>query len=79
SAADITKRAILDMVADPAYASRFLLQVYDEILVSSPVECAAEQSQVMRRAMEGVALRVKLLTDPETGPTWGAMEEFTDV
>jgi len=78
SAADVTKRAILNMVNDPEYKSRFLLQVYDEIVVSSPTECAQEQSLVMKRAMESVPLRAALLTDPETGPNWAEMEEFKD-
>lgn len=78
SAADITKRAILAMHDHPDYASRFMLQVYDEIVVSSPIEDAARQSRVLKDAMENIPLRAKLLTDPEQGPNWGLMEEIAD-
>jgi len=79
SSADITKRAILAMLDDPGYKSRFLLNVYDELVVSSPVEIADEQSRVMGRAMEGVPLRVPLPTDSEQGPNWGSMVARDDL
>ena len=79
SAADVTKRAILAMLEDPDYKSRFMVQVYDEIVVSSPVEEADAQSLVMKRAMENVPLRVKLLTDAEQGATWGTMGDREDL
>ena len=79
SAADVTKRAMLAMFEDPDYRSRFMLQVYDELVISSPVEIADQQSLVMKRAMEGVPLRVKLLTDAEQGARWGAMEGRKDL
>lgn len=77
-AADFTKQAILNMVNHPDYTSRFLLNCYDEIVVSSPANQQMEQSRVMKEAMESVPLRVKMLTDPETGPNWGEMKEFKD-
>lgn len=78
SAADITKRAILRMLAHPDYNSRFLLNYYDEIVVSSPEEDWKRQSEIMREAMEGVPLRAKLLTDPEVGRNWGDMVEVKE-
>ena len=78
SAADVTKRAILNAVNHPDYNSRFLLNVYDELVFSSPAEDAMRQSLVMKEAMESVPLRVALLTDPEQGPNWGEMKEFKD-
>ena len=78
SSADATKRAILRMVNHPDYKSRFIVQVYDEIVISSPAECAMEQSLIMKWAMESVELKVQLLTDPEQGLAWGEMKEFKD-
>lgn len=78
SSADATKRAILNMVNHSDYKSRFIVQVYDEIVVSSPKEIANQQSLVMKEAMESVPLRVQLLTDPEQGMNWGEMEEIKD-
>ena len=79
SAADVTKRAILAMLEDPEYISRFMVQVYDEIVISSPIEQADAQSLVMKRAMENVLLRVKLLTDAEQGENWGEMADRADI
>jgi len=79
SSADVTKRALLTMLEDPEFASRWMLNVYDELVISSPAEIADQQSLVMKRAMEGVPLRVKLLTDAEQGHDWGDMIERADL
>lgn len=79
SSADATKRALLNLLRDPTCTSRFLLNVYDELVISSPIEVADAQSLVLKRAMEGVPLRVPLLTDAEQGMTWGAMQERPDL
>ena len=72
-------RALLTMLEDPEFASRWMLNVYDELVISSPAEIADQQSLVMKRAMEGVPLRVKLLTDAEQGHDWGDMIERADL
>jgi len=79
SSADVTKRALLTMLEDPEFASRWMLNVYDELVISSPAEIGDQQSLVMKRAMEGVPLRVKLLTDAEQGHDWGDMIERADL
>lgn len=79
SAADITKRAMLRIFKDPEYNSVFMVQVYDEIVLSSPIEDADRQSLVMKRGMEGIPLRIPLLTDAEQGPNWGEMEDRKDL
>jgi DNA polymerase I len=79
SSADVTKRALLRLLEHPDFASRWLLNVYDELVISSPVEIADEQSRLLGWAMSGVPLRVALLTDAEQGPNWGEMTERKDL
>jgi DNA polymerase I-like protein with 3'-5' exonuclease and polymerase domains len=76
SAADVTKRAMINLVSDPAYNSFFMLQVYDEMNISAPIAEAYEQMQVLKRAMESVPLSTGLPTDGEYGFTWGDMKEL---
>jgi DNA polymerase I-like protein with 3'-5' exonuclease and polymerase domains len=77
SSADITKRAMINMKNDPDYKSFFMLQVYDEMNISCPVDCAPDQMEVLRRAMESVPLRTSLPTDGEYGFNWGSMKKIT--
>lgn len=79
SSADITKRAMLNLTSDPRYASYFMLQVYDEMNISAPIDKAAEQMEVLREAMESVPLITGLPTDGEYGFTWGDMKKIKDI
>jgi len=76
SSADITKRAMINLKNDSAYNSFFMLQVYDEMNISSPVDCAFEQMHVLKNAMESVPLRTSLPTDGEYGWNWGKMNKL---
>lgn len=78
SAADITKRAMIALHNHPDYSSRFMLQVYDELDISSPADDAARQMNALRESMEGIPLRVPLLSDGEWGRNWGDMEKLKD-
>jgi len=76
SAADVTKRAMIRLHNHPDYAARFMLQVYDEMDISAPVEDALRQMRVLQEAMEGIPLRVRLLSDGEYGWNWGEMNKI---
>lgn len=78
SSADLTIEAILDWYHDPRRdpACRLYVQVYDEILISSPKDVAREQMLVLQEAMEKARLSVPMLSDGEWGASWGGMVEF---
>lgn len=69
SAADLTKRSIIDWHNHPKRTSRFLVTVYDEINAS--MADAAGQMEVLREAMEVDRLTVPMLSSGKVGPTWG--------
>jgi DNA polymerase-1 len=74
SAADIIKRAMIDMdkrlLADPGLA-RMLLSVHDELVFEVPEERVEEASAAIREVMEGaVDLRSRLVAEPRTGKNW---------
>lgn len=80
SAADLTIESILDWYSDPRRdpRARLLVQCYDEINVSAPVDVAVEQMQVLREAMEKPRLSVPMLSDAKWGPAWGRCVKFDD-
>ena len=70
SAADLTKQALIDWhAAGPK--SRFLVTVYDEINLSSPVEHADSEMALLRDVMEAPRLSVPMRSSGKRGPTWG--------
>lgn len=73
SAADLTKRAIIDWHNHPKRTARFLVTVYDEINISSGA--VVQQMGVLKEAMEAqrLGLTVPMLSDAKYGPTWGAL------
>lgn len=74
SAADITKQAIIDWHNNPYRASRFLVTVYDEINVSSPIGIAKAQMKLLKDDMEKQRLkRCPMLSDGKVGDRWGAV------
>lgn len=79
SAADVTKRAMINLVNDPDYNSFFMLQVYDEMNISAPIDEAAEQMRVLQRSMESVPLSTGLPSDGAYGFTWGDMKDVEDI
>ncbi len=76
SAADMTKWTMVQMHEHPDYNARFMLQVYDELNESAPIEDAVRQMQVMQDVMESVPLRVQMLSDGEVGLNWGEMKKI---
>lgn len=84
SAADATKEALCRWYygADdpcawrgPDSGARFLLTVYDEINISSPTGCAAQDMTFLRKVMDGIELDVPLLSDGKRGMSWGTLEK----
>lgn len=74
SAADITKQAIIDWYNNPYRLSRFLVTVYDEINVSSPIGVAKDQMRILREEMCTQRLkRCPMLSDGKVGDRWGAV------
>ena len=77
SAADITKQAMIDWYNHPRRdpRCRFIVQVYDELVLSCPVEIWEEQMEVLKEVMEMPRLDVPMLSDGERGVVWGEMED----
>lgn len=73
SAADLTKQAIIDWYNDPRRDPRvrFLVTVYDEINISAPIDCAAQQMLVLQENMEKKRLTVPMLSAAKWGWSWG--------
>jgi DNA polymerase-1 len=74
SAADIIKRAMIDLEARlgaSELAGRMLLQVHDELVLEVPTAELDETREIVREAMEGaVRLSVPLRVDFGHGRTW---------
>ncbi len=73
SAADCTKEAMVavDEKIKPL-GGRIVLQIYDEIVTSVPVEVAKEAMAAQKIGMESVAFKVKMLTTGKIGKkSWG--------
>lgn len=87
SAADATKEALcrwyygwktqpdLYPFRGPTTGARFLLTVYDEINISAPIGCAAQDMTFLRDVMNSIELDVPLLSDGKMGPNWGTLEK----
>jgi DNA polymerase I-like protein with 3'-5' exonuclease and polymerase domains len=71
SAADLTKRAIIDWHNHPKRVARFLVTVYDEINMSAAERDKVRQMQILREAMEAPRLTVPMLSSGKWGQTWG--------
>ncbi len=74
SAADIIKRAMIDLearLADSDLAAQMLLQVHDELVLEVPESELAATEKLVTDCMEGAAnLRVPLKVDFGHGDTW---------
>lgn len=79
SAADVTKQAMINYNEHPKRRGRFLVQVYDEMNVSSGPDPKAEMA-VLRDSMEAVSeeLDVPMLSEGKSGKSWGDQEKFKE-
>ncbi|MEE0133430.1 MAG: DNA polymerase I [Treponema sp.] len=75
SAADIVKKAMLDVTAllkKEGCSAQLLLQVHDELIFECPKAEAESAAALIRQGMEAVVeLRVPLKVSVEIGPRWG--------
>ena len=75
SAADIVKKAMLDVTAllkKEGCSAQLLLQVHDELIFECPKSEAESAAALIRQGMEAVVeLRVPLKVSVEIGPRWG--------
>lgn len=73
SAADMTKKAMVDLFAE-GYVP--LIQVHDELDFSLPELSAVPRiKEIMESAVE---LEVPIIAEMETGPSWGQLEEWKE-
>ncbi|MBI1316385.1 hypothetical protein GC167_05935 [bacterium] len=76
SAADITKRSIIDWYNDNRRSgSRFLVTVYDENNIASPIDRWKEEMAILREQMCMPRLNCPMLSDGKYGERWGALQE----
>jgi DNA polymerase I-like protein with 3'-5' exonuclease and polymerase domains len=77
SAADYTKRTIIDFHNHPKRKSRFLISIYDENNYSAPTPIAREQMLLLREVMNEprLGMTVPMLSDGKWGPAWGALQK----
>ncbi|MFW5688056.1 MAG: DNA polymerase I [Spirochaetota bacterium] len=77
SAADIIKKAMLDLAAaltERSLESRMLLQVHDELILECPQNEVETVSALMQEIMtKAVDLSIPLKVSVETGRSWGEM------
>jgi len=80
SAADNTKEAMIRYEA-VKQDGEIDLQIHDELLGNAPKnpKAARAEMKLLREAMESVEFDVPMLTDGETGPTWGQMKKYDDM
>jgi len=76
SAADILKRAMIDVYAALPANARMILTVHDELLFEVPAADAEEASALVRENMQNAAaLRVPLTVDIGIGENWKEAKE----
>ncbi|MDQ3158628.1 MAG: DNA polymerase I [bacterium] len=74
SAADIMKKAMVQVQEKLDDDCVMLLQIHDSIIVECPIAKKKQVAKMMKETMEGVIdLPVKLTVDTETGDNWGEL------
>ena len=74
SSADIIKLAMInvrDALKKEGIDARLILQIHDELIVESALDCAQRASEILKREMENVvSLTVPLTVELHTGKSW---------
>ncbi len=74
TAADIIKIAMIrvsEKLAEKKLDARLVLQVHDELIVESALDCAGEAAEILKREMESACeLRAGLVAEVGQGATW---------
>lgn len=74
SAADIMKKAMVEIQAKLSDEQKMLLQIHDSVMVECPKADAEKVAKLLKTTMESVIdLPVKLTVDTITGETWGEL------
>lgn len=76
SAADCTKQALINYDR-AAKDGVFTVQVYDEINMSCPAECARSEMKILSDCMADVAFDVPMLSDGSYGPNYQDLEDMS--
>ena len=75
SAADLIKKAMVDLEPELKGGSRLVLQVHDELVVESPEGISGDVGKVLKAAMEGaMKLSVPLEVSVSTGKRWDQLK-----
>lgn len=78
SSADMTKEAMVRYDSNKKHG-RILLNIHDELIVMVPIAHVREEMQILKDAMESIALDVPILSGGEVGNVWQTMTEYKDV
>jgi DNA polymerase I-like protein with 3'-5' exonuclease and polymerase domains len=78
SAADATKEALIRYDAHPKRVGRLLIDVHDEIDISVPVKAVKQEMQLLREVMYSLEFDLPMLSDGETGNSWGSLTKFEE-
>lgn len=78
SGADVMKEALIRYDADPKRTEELIVTVYDEVNIDLPMSerGARQEMTVLRDCMQSVEVDLPMLSDGETGPTWGKLEKY---
>jgi DNA polymerase I-like protein with 3'-5' exonuclease and polymerase domains len=78
SGADCTKETLIRFDEHPKRKGRFLNTVYDEISFSTIAKLMANDQKVLLECMLSLEVDVPMLSEGESGKTWGGLEKFKD-
>lgn len=71
SAADLIKKAMVDVYPELPTGASMVLQVHDELIVETPKALAAETAEILRRSMESaLELSVPLTAETKQAKRW---------
>lgn len=84
SAADFTKEIIIQYSEHPKREARLLTSVYDEFDISYPAKREKQEMKLLKDTIEemrdykGDLLGVPMLSDGESGTSWGTLQLYAD-
>jgi DNA polymerase I-like protein with 3'-5' exonuclease and polymerase domains len=78
SGADVTKEVIVRYYAHPKRGEDLIVTVYDELDINLPLSSrgARQEMQVLKECMLSIETDVPMLSDGESGPSWGELSKF---
>lgn len=78
SGADVMKEAICRYYEHPKRTEEMIVTVYDELNINLPVSKAGQKQEMtlLRDVMQSIECDVPMLSDGETGPNWGELNDY---